>query len=847
MGPPEGARGTRRRGTLASVVAGFLVVAGLLAACTVGPPPATRTPDRGETSPPPPDDDPALISLSILPPGNGGITGPSSAHLDDQREPYDRIADAVTDGTLSDASLPSFFKDAGLGTTGSVRVESPTSGVTISWDRWGVPRIEGDTAEEVAWGTGWVVADARLLVAEAGRLLGRAGTIEMGGSDDIVKGIQQVGTLPQLAYTDDELLGGLDRAVAAAGPEGPKILSAIDAFVDGINAWLDTHTFPPELTALGLQWRHWTRADVIAVGVAVDDIFGAGGGDEVGNARALAALQAQLGAERGRAAFDRLRHADDPDATAHVEERFPYPVFSSAEGGARTDTSTVDPAAVALPDEPVQVAEPAATPSMSNYMALTGERTASGHPILVGGPQSSYFAPELLFEVELRGGGYDARGITFPGLGPWVVIGRNRTAAWTATAGGSDVSDQRMELLCEPDGSPARADSMHYMFDGGCRPMTRPDAAEMTAWRTVHGPVVGRTTVDGRPVAITRERMSRFQTAHAAPAFWSLNRGLVTSADDFARAMSDVPMSFNWVYVDARHVATFHSGWYPIRAVGVDPDLPSWGTGEWEWKGRMDWRHQPQVVDPSSGYAVSWNNHVAPGWREPDGDWSSGSVQRVDLLDGRAAELDDATPADVVRAVQDAATVDVRGARVLPAVLDLLDDAPAPTEQLGRVRDELAAWVGAGAHRRDRHDDGWYDDHAVAVLDAAWDGLVGVAVGPTLRPFAVAPDRRPKALDNPPSQTGGAYGHGWYPAAHDGIIATATGQDAAGGPSCGDGDVERCRSELWAVLGAASDSAGPWPKLAIGERIRFIPYVFNLQSMRWQNRPTFQQVISFGD
>jgi acyl-homoserine lactone acylase PvdQ len=832
-----------------SVIAGAAVVA----SCTVGPPAETRGPAAGTPRPAPLADDPALVSLSIMPPGNGGITGPTSAHLDDQRERYDRIDDAVADGTITDAELPRWFKDAGLGTAPPVRVESPVEGVTISWDRWGVPRVEGDTTEAVAWGAGWVVADARLLVAEAGRLLGRAGTIEMGGSDDIVKGIQQAGSLPQVAYTDEELLAGLDRAVAEAGPEGPRILAAIDAFVDGVNAWLDTHTFPPELLQLGLHWRHWTRADVIAVGAAVDDIFGSGGGDEIGNARALAALQANLGDDRGRAAFERLRHADDPAATAHVAERFPYPVFAAAEGGPVTDVSVVDPAAVALPDEPVAIAEPTGTPSMSNYVALTGDRTATGHPILVGGPQSSYFAPQLLFEMELRGGGYDARGITFPGLGPWVVIGRNREAAWTATAGGSDLSDLRIELLCEPNGSPARPGSLHYVFRDECRPMTRPDDGELTAWRTVHGPVVGRATVDGRPVAISRERMSRFRTGHAAPAFWALNQGLVRSAHEFAEAMSDVPMSFNWLYVDAHDVAYFHSGWYPIRAAGVDPDLPSWGTGEWEWRGRLDWRLQPRAVNPASGYAVSWNNHVAPGWREPDSDWSSGSVQRVDLLDRSAARLRDATPADVVRAVQDAATVDLRGALVLPAVLEVLATGPAPSARHARIRDELARWVTEGAHRRDRDDDGWYDDHSVAVLDAAWDALVGVAVGPELRPFLAHPGRRPKLLDNAPSQTGGAYAHGWYSAALDGLTAVLAGsEDPAAasvddaGPRCGAGDLLRCRDELWAVLATAADSAGPWPRLAAFERIRFIPYVFNLQSMRWQNRPTFQQVVSFG-
>ena len=717
----------------------------------------------------------------------------------------------------------------------------------IDWDAYGVPRISGGTAEQVAWGAGYAVADARLLVAEIGRVLGRAGTIEMGGSDDIVKALQQIGDLQRIDYTDQELLAALDDTVAGAGAEGPRLLAALDGFVDGINAWLDTHTFPPELQALGLQWRHWNRADVLAVGVVVDDIFGSGGGDEVGNARALQDLVARLGSAAVRAEFARLRTADDPGATAPVDQRFPYPQFAADAGATATPSNPVDPAAVALPDHPVAVSGPATTPTMSNYVALAGDRTRSGHPILVGGPQSSYFAPELLFEMELHGGGYDLRGITFPGLGRWVVMGRGRPYAWTATAGGSDLTDERVELLCEPDGSAPSPTGTHYLYDGACLPMTRPDDDPMTAWRTVHGPVVGRATVDGRPVAVSRQRMSRFQTAHASLAFWSLNRGLVRSAQDFAPTMANVPMSFNWAYVDAHHVATFHSGWYPVRAGGVARDLAGGGAGGGEGGGRLDWRGQPGVLDPPKGYAVSWNNHVAPGWREPDNDWDSGVVQRVDLLDRRAAALHDATPADVVRAVQDAATVDVRGELVLPDVLRVLDGAPAPDPALAATRDELARGVAGGPPRRDRNDDGWYDDHAVAVMDALFEPLVQAVFRPSLGTYLDdAAARRPKMLDNPPSQTGGAFAHGWYSLVSSDLRRLGAA-DPAAPASCGAGDVTVCRERLWTALAVARDRAGPLPRLALLERIRFLPYVFDLESMRWVNRPTFQQVVSFGD
>jgi acyl-homoserine lactone acylase PvdQ len=813
-------------------------------------------PNAAPPEPPlPTSPDPALASWSILPPGNGNGWGFTSRFVDSERSMYDRLDDPVADGTLTDADLGRYFKDARLDAhVDAVRTDRPRPGVRIDWDHFGVPHVDGRTAADVGFGAGWSVAESRLLIAELGRVLGRAGTIEMAGSSDLQAAIGKIGSVPEIAYTDAELLGPLDEAVAGAGPDGPRLLASLDGFVEGLNAWLDTHAFPPQLTALGLRWRHWTRADVMAVGVVVDDIFGSGGGDEVGNAAALQALVARLGPGVGNAVYRDLKDDEDPMASVHVDGAFPFPLFADAPGATPTAApsaaNVVDPAAVALPDAPVPAVHTAAEPpEASNFLALEGSRTASGHPILVGGPQSSYSAPELLFEMALHGGGYDARGITFPGLGPWVVIGRSRSYAWTATAGGSDLTDERVERLCEPDGAAPTATSTHYVFDGACIAMTRPPGGAMVAWRTVHGPVVARATVGGAPVAISRQRASRFVTAHAATAFWRLNQGAVTSAADFAPTMSDIPMSFNWVYVNATDVAYFHSGWYPVRARGVRPDLPSWGTGQWEWRGRVDWHAQPQEIDPASGFLVSWNNKVAHGWTNPDNDWGTGEVQRVDLIRTRAARLEHATPAEALAAVQDAGTADLRGEMVLPAVLDVLDGAPAPTAALGRLRDDLAAWSATGAHRRDRNHDDVYDADVVGVMDLFFGHLVHDVFAPGLGRYVEDGElRRPKSIDYPtPGQFGAAFARGWYSlVVRDLRRVLGDEPTPAGVPRfCGGGDLARCREVVWHALGTAAYFA-PRPKVAAAERIRFVPYAFDLGSMRWVNRSTFQQVVSFG-
>jgi acyl-homoserine lactone acylase PvdQ len=794
--------------------------------------------------------DPALAAMTVMPPGNGNLDGFTRAFSDDQRVMFDALDDPVAAGTLTDADLPKYFKDAHLGGGRIVRVDQPRPGVLVGWDSFGVPHVKGRTDDDVAFGAGWVTGASRLLVAELARIVGRAGAIEMGGGD-LLTALAHLGDTQQINYTDAELDQSVQEAVDAAGPDGPGLLSALDAYTAGMNHWLDDNTFPKELQDLGLKWQHWSRADVIAVGSVVDDIFGSGGGSEVRNADALRALTAALGPDTAAAVYTDLRMADDPRATTQIDTRFPYPLYADQDGTGVGPGNQVDPRSVALPDAPTPVAGPSKeNPTASNYLIVDRGRSRSGHPIMVGGPQTSFLYPGLLFEMELQGGSYDSRGATVPGLGPWVVVGRSRGYGWTVTAGGSDLTDQRVERLCEPDASAPTKDSTHYLFKGQCLPMTRPDDRPQTAWRTVHGPVVGRAEVGGLPVAISRQRMSRLQTAQATRAFWALNHGRVREAADFAPTMSSIPMSFNWSYVNDRDVAYFHSGYYPIRARGVPEDLPTWGTGDWEWRGRLDWHQLPQAIDPPSGIATSWNNKVAPGWHTADNDWGVGSVQRVDLINRAAVGLHDATPADLVSVVQDAGTADLRGQLVLGPVLAILDSAPAPNAELAAVRDGLARWSAAGAHRRDRDGDGFYDDPMVPIMDVWFNDLVGSVFAPALRDFFVNDElRRPSKVDIAPSFTGNAFGRGWYSLLTRDLERVAGSQPTPTGVPvfCGQGSLTACRDTLWRSLGAAVFAAGPFPKWAALERVRFIPFVFNGESVRWVNRSTYQQVLSFGD
>ncbi len=619
----------------------------------------------------------------------------------------------------------------------------------------------------------------------------------------------------------------------------------------------------------------------------IQAVFAAGGGAELGNAAFLEDARAKLGPTRGQALWRDLQEANDPEAPTSADAAFPY-----------MTTITVNNAAVAMPDpgtvqayDPITTTPGSAPPAlgskgfdpgaqlrhdlaavgldfpgaMSNWLAVTSPYSASGHPIAVMGPQVSYFSPEILMEEDLEGPGISARGAAFPGISLYVLLGRGPGFAWSATSGESDLVDVRAEKLCEPGGGQATTQSTSYVYNGQCVPMvTRTDTwvAKPTAGgpgpptvvtanveRTVHGPVIATGDVGGQPVAFTRQRSTFFGEVDSATAFELLNSAASLDANTFQQDISRVTGSFNWLYVDDHDVSYYHSGKYPIRAPGVDPALPSWGTGQWEWRGFVSFAAHPHGVNPAKGWIDSWNNKPAPQWRAADDQWGYGSVHRVLMLASRLAARIPAGgvhPSDMVQIMADAATVDLRGQEDLPVILQAIGNLP----EQNRYLDILRAWAASGAHRVDRNGDGQYDDQAaVALMDAWWPRLIHAAFDGTLDGLyqdVLVPIDDPNRLAGLGSSFQGGY-YGYVQKA----VRMALGQPVAGRFGvlrCANGTLAGCRGALIGSLAQTIQALGPdpstWDANEAGDQIRFESIgLIGIPNIPWQNRPTFQQVV----
>ena len=89
--------------------------------------------------------------------------------------------------------------------------------------------------------------------------------------------------------------------------------------------------------------------------------------------------------------------------------------------------------------------------AMSNALLVSGRESASGQPLAVFGPQTGYFAPQILMEVDLHG---PASTPAAPPSRrqPLRELGRGRDYAWSATSASQDIIDTFAVDLCEPGG-----------------------------------------------------------------------------------------------------------------------------------------------------------------------------------------------------------------------------------------------------------------------------------------------------------------------------------------------------------------------------------------------------------
>jgi acyl-homoserine lactone acylase PvdQ len=847
---------------------------------------------------------------SVLPPGTHGVfnasdlvafeaNGTYPAHANDQLGMYRDLIYAAPG--LSAANIGNYFKDASFGVPSgqAERTYSPRAGVIVVRDKaFGVPHVYGNTRSDVIFGAGYVGAEDRLFFMDVLRHAGRAQLSGFAGGANKAMDADVWSSSP---YTEADLQKQVDQLDNLYGAEGAQLQQDVTDYVAGVNAYiaqarLDPTKMPVEYAAIGKTLDDWKPTDVVATAALVGGIFGKGGGSEVESIDALNAARAKFGVIGGTQVWNDFRRANDPEAPTTVRgTSFPYEVDRPDDQNAiaKPDPgSLVDTAGAATTPSQAQLAKSIVAPvglleGNSNALLVSAGKSSSGRPVAVMGPQVGYFMPQILLEQDLHGPDIDASGAAFAGVSPYVLLGRGRDFAWSATSAGQDIIDTWAEQLCEPGGGTPTVQSTHYLYKGVCRPMetlTRtnmitpnpadpspPETVTLTAQRTVHGIVHKRGTVNGKPVAFVRQRSTYFHEVDSARGFSDLNRpSKVQNVQGFQRAVAKIGFTFNWFYADNRDIGYFNSGDNPVRAPGVSYAAPNWGTGQWDWQGfnptTQTANYTPAAEHPQTinqTYLTSWNNKQAPDYAASDANWGYGPVYRSQMLDKRVEGLISGTRktnlAELIGAMEDAGTVDIRGERDLPLMLDVLGD-PTGNAQLDAAIHTLKVWLFKGAHRIDRDKDGHYDDEqAVLIMDAWWPLAVRNMFRGELGPTVFDKFNAMLGLDNEPNNhgahLGSAYQDGWYGYVSKDLrsLLGRSVQQPLSRRYCGAGSLANCRlllaSSLLDALKVTKEqeyvdsgcTAGDQPCF---DYVRFRPIgAVTVPAIPWINRPTFQQAV----
>jgi acyl-homoserine lactone acylase PvdQ len=874
---------------------------------------------------------------NILPPGQGQtVNGAALAAFQangtrppnwiDQSDMYEDLVFA-TPG-LASSEIDQYFKDGTFGTQNPVRTYSPRSGVTVVRDTFNVPHVYGATRSDVMFGAGYIGAEDRLFFMDVLRHAGRAtlsGFIGDAGKDFDAA---QWDVAP---YKEEDLQRQIDLADEVYGAEGDQLRQDLTDYVAGINqyiveAYADPNKMPGEYAAIQRPLIPWKGTDVIATASLIGGIFGKGGGGEVGNAEVYNAAKQRFGDGPGKAIWADMRRANDAEAPTTVQgQSFPYQNRPATEPENNPAVALPKPGAPLVDGSPDD-APPSAGGLLagllqlgggSNALLVSGQESASGHPLAVMGPQVAYWSPEILFEQDLHGPDIDARGATFVGVNLYVLLGRGQDFAWSATSAGQDIIDTFAEELCEPGGGTPTIDSMHYLYDPPgpdpeeCRPIEvlervnflipgvghqgPPETYRLEAQRTVHGIISKRGIVERGgvdvPVAFAKLRSTYYHEADSARAFSDLNRpSKVQSASDFQQVMSKINFTFNWFYADDRDIAYFNSGDNPVRAAGTDPEFPTWGGGAYDWQGwdpvlpengtgidggtniadYTPFSEHPQVINQE--YITSWNNKQAPGYRAAEDNYAYGPNHRSQSLDERIEPeiLGGQTMnlAELIDAMEDAGTVDLRGSQALPWMLDVLRSGSGVPADLADEVTLLQNWINSGAHRRDRDQSGTYDhSDAVRLMDAWWDapgateGVLEQVFKPVLGPDLFAKVRAQLPFDDPPGPVGSAYISGWYGYLEKDLrsllgapVSDAYSRSYCGGDQTTPGTLATCHDllvdSLRAVSAVSSNDLYGTSGCSIGDAqmchdgVEFTTVgAVTAPEIHWINRPTWQQAV----
>lgn len=553
--------------------------------------------------------------------------------------------------------------------------------VEIIRDRWGVNHIYAKTEHDLFFAQGYSAAQDRLFQLEVWRRQATGTVAELLGPQELKR---DIGTrLFRFRATN------LDEELRHYHPRGPQI---VRAFVQGINAYITEilktpEKLPFEFKVLKTKPGLWTPEVVISRHQGLLSNIR----DELNYGR----LVHLIGQERARELnwFHPVQQDGQPDLTLHVKgdelfqpilelyEAFRLPLtFQPHNDGLGV---TEEEAANWFETEKQYVG--------SNNWVISGDRSASGYPMLANDPHRTQSTPSLRYWVHLNGPGWNVIGAGEPTL-PGVSIGHNEYGAWGLT-----IFDTDNEDLYVYEVNPTNPNQ--YRYKGNWVPMRvvketiavkgqPPVTVELKY--TQHGPVVFEDRKNNKAYAV---RAGWLETG-CSPYLVSLRMNQAKSWTEFREActLSRIPGE-NMIW--AGRPTAGRKGDIGWQAVGLAPVRKNWtglvpvpGDGRFEWAGYLPIAKLPSKLNPVEGFIATANNNLTPidyPYRNAIG-WVWASPSRAHRIEEVLATGSRKNLVDFMQLQADYLSIPAR------TLVPLLEPLSSPDDLTERALSQLRRW-----------------------------------------------------------------------------------------------------------------------------------------------------------
>ncbi len=454
-----------------------------------------------------------------------------------------------------------------------------------------VPHIFGETDADVFFALGYAHAQDRLWQMTMLRRTAQGRLSELFGERTV--GIDEV-----LRRYDFYTL-----AVSSVAAQDDETTSALQAYSNGVNAWLGEVNAgargrgAPEMWLFSHPISPWQPADSLAI-------------------LKLMALQLSSHLEnevlRARTSLvvsnERLADILPDDPTQGVAA---LPEYAQLVPNVPTYTANMR-----ADDDPLAPFKPPALAGASNAWAANATRSASGATILANDPHLELTAPAIwyLARLELSSGG--VIGGTIPGM-PLVLSGRGDSIGWGLTSSYVDDQDIYIEEVNPDNPSEYRGLNGWVPFQTRNSIITIKDAPAVTLrlrW-TVNGPVMpgdqfnlGTITPPGHVTSIAWSALSDRDTSMSA----AMRIMRARTVDDMIAAGEDyIAPAQNLTMADRNRIAMKTIGALPARDANHQSQgrFPSFGyLPENRWQGRFSYDDNPEFLNPDGGIIGNTNN-----------------------------------------------------------------------------------------------------------------------------------------------------------------------------------------------------------------------------------------------